>query len=303
MFSNRSVLLTVLGTLMICATGHPSLASDEPGLVVSAEWVHSRLAANDPTLVLLHVGRPKTFDKGHIPGAFAMTRMDFSDPDSHTPENLILELPDPEVFQQELRERGVNEDSRIVVYFSDDWLTATTRLIFTLDWAGLGAQTSLLDGGLHAWEAADFAVATDEPTATAGNVVVRPRDLVVDADWVQEHQDDEAYQLIDARASAFFDGVSEDSGAFGHIRGAGSLPWTSLIDEKTLKLHPHAELERLLAAAGVEPADVVVGYCHIGLYTTVDLLVARLLGHEVLLYDGAFQDWGGRRELPTVKAP
>lgn len=303
MLSNRSAPLTILVALMACATVLPGYSTEEPGLLVSAQWVHARLAANDPTLVLLHIGRPETFAKGHLPGAFEITRMDFSDPNSHTPENLILELPDPEVFQEALRRRGVSHDSRIVVYFSDEWVTATTRLIFTLDWAGLGAQTSLLDGGLHAWQAAGYALSAGESKVAAGNVEVRPRDLVVDADWVQEHQNDEAYQLIDARAASYFDGVSEDNGAFGHIEGAGSLPWISLIDEETLKFHPREKLQELLAAAGVELGDIVVGYCHIGLYTTVDLLVARLLGHQVLLYDGAFQDWGGRRELPTVTGP
>jgi len=77
----------------------------------------------------------------------------------------------------------------------------------------------------------------------------------------------------------------------------------TLVDEETLELLPREKLQDLLAEAGVAPGDIVVGYCHIGLFTTLDLFVARLFDHQVLLYDGAFQDWGSQRGLPTESGP
>ncbi len=284
---------------------HPT---DDPGILVSAEWVHSRLEAADASLVLLHVGQQETYAAGHIPGARYLHPNDYADPasthlDGHDPNTLMLTLPEPEALQSALRRLGVSQDSHIVVYWTDERVTAASRAIFTLDWAGLGDRASLLDGGLEAWKAAGFEVTNVAEAVGRGNVTLHPRGgMVVDADWVRSNLPAEGYQLVDARAAAYFDGVREDRGLRGHIDGAGSIPWTSLLDEETMKLHSEEQLRELLAAAGVSPGDTVVGYCHIGLFTTLALFSARLLGHEVIIYDGSFEDWASR-ELPTVSGP
>lgn len=288
---SRTISRTAFACVVLAALASPVRAQD--GLLVSADWLAENLEAED--LVLLHVGPEEDFAAEHIPGAVLISTMDFSHPDSHGGGQLILELPEADAFQAALRRWGVSDDSRIVVYWGGEWVTPTARAVFTLDWAGLGGRTSLLDGGLTAWKAGGHPVTTDVETPTPGDFTVHPRDdLVVDADWVQEHGTAEGYRLVDARAPAFFDGVREDRGVAGHIPGAGNVHWTTLIDEETLLLRPASQLEKLFAEAGVSPGDTVVGYCHIGQYATLMLFSARLLGHDVVLYDGAFQDWATR---------
>lgn len=295
----NAVMRSTLRTAIAFAILVPALPAhaQAPDLLVSSEWLAERLDSEN--LVLLHVGPEEDFAAEHIPGAVLISTMEFSHPDSHGDGPLVLELPEPEAFQSALRRWGVSEDSRIVVYWGGEWVTPTARAVFTLDWAGLGDRTSLLDGGLTAWKAAGHPVTSEVTARAAGDVTVRPRNgLVVDAAWVQEHGAEPGFQIVDARAPAFFDGVREDRGVPGHIPGAGNVHWTTLIDEETLTLHPVAHLRELFAAAGVEPGDTVVGYCHIGQYATLMLFSARLLGHDVVLYDGAFQDWA-TRGLPT----
>jgi len=45
--------------------------------------------------------------------------------------------------------------------------------------------------------------------------------------------------------------------------------------------------------------ETIVTYCHIGQQATVLYFVARYLGVEARLYDGSFQDWSSRPELPV----
>jgi thiosulfate/3-mercaptopyruvate sulfurtransferase len=289
----RLTALIVLAGLAVT----PGAGAQQSDLLVDAAWVHQRL--DEPNLVLLHVGPDAEYATEHIAGAVLAGHEDYSHPGSHGDGPLVLELPEPEAFQELLRAAGVNEDSRIVVYWGEEWVTPTARVVFTLDWAGLGARTSIMNGGLTAWKAAGYELTGEAPSPVAGDVTVRPRpELVVDADWVRAHAAGDGYRIVDARAEAFYDGVRDDRGKAGHIPGAGSVPWATLVDEETLLLHPPERLRELFAAAGVEEGDTVVGYCHIGQYATLMLFAARTLGHEVTLYDGAFQDWA-QRDLPV----
>ena len=84
----------------------------------------------------------------------------------------------------------------------------------------------------------------------------------------------------------------------GHIAGAKSLPFSEVTDDNG-RLKSADQLTSLFTKAGVGPKDTVVAYCHIGQQATAVLFAARTLGHPVLLYDGSFQDWAGRPELPV----
>lgn len=57
---------------------------------------------------------------------------------------------------------------------------------------------------------------------------------------------------------------------------------------------------RLLQAAGAGPRKTVVTYCHIGQQASLIYFVARYLGFDARLYDGSWEDWSMRDELPVV---
>jgi thiosulfate/3-mercaptopyruvate sulfurtransferase len=290
-----------LGSGATPVAARPAGSNPRDQLFVSPQWLASHL--HDPNLVLLQVGPAESYQKAHIAGARFIDLRAVSDPASHQQGALVLELPTVEALADSLAARGVTNDSRIVVYFSDEWVTPTARVVFTLDWAGLGDRTVVLDGGLDAWTQAGEPVTADvPPLVRPGRLTLHPRaDMVVSADWVQHHVAARGYRVVDARARAFYDGVRDDRGKEGHIPGAASLPWSDLYEEHGA-LKPAAELQQAFAAAGVKPGDTVVAYCHIGQYATADLLAARSLGYRVKLYDGAFQDWA-QKNLPVEATP
>lgn len=296
--NNTRTPLIILAALVVApSSGWAQAARQE--LLVTADQVAAHL--DESNLVILHVGDEDDYKAAHIPGAHYVQRFDMRAERGSDSLALILELPDPDVFQAALRRYGVTDDSRIVVYWGSEWVTPTTRMVFTLDWAGLGDRTVLMDGGLEAWKAAGHAVTNEATASRHGTVTIHPRDLVVTAEWVQHNANNVGHALVDGRAGAFFDGVREDHREkAGHIPGAGSVPWTSLIDE-SLRLKSPSELASIFKSAGVEPGDTVVAYCHIGQYATTVLFAARTLGYDVRLYDGAIQDWA-QRDLPVEAA-
>jgi thiosulfate/3-mercaptopyruvate sulfurtransferase len=280
-----------------------ALAADEAhsALVVDSAWLAAHL--DDPELVLLHVGDEDRFEDGHIAGARPVSLDDVS-VSEHTRTGLMLQMPGDEDLRARLQKLGISDTSRIVVYYGEDWVSPATRVVFTLQYAGFGDRTHLLDGGMGAWVRNGGALSEEEPSTTAGTLSpLRTQPLVVDADYVRANLDAPGIAIVDGRAAVYYDGV-ERGGAHGqtdhagHIRGARSIPYTEIVDER-LHLRPTSELKALFERAGVKPGDTVVGYCHIGQQATAMLFAARLLGHPVRLYDGSFQDWSRSDDNPV----
>jgi thiosulfate/3-mercaptopyruvate sulfurtransferase len=297
-------LTTVLSLLLALAApataGPPRSAPTAPGppgdampLVVSPAWLAGQLA--DKSLVLLHVGDPDAYPRQHIPGAH-LVRLDDISVSMQGKDGLHLELPPPEELRHRLEALGISNDSRIVVYFGDDWVSPATRVVFTLDAAGLGAHTALLDGGMPAWRHDGRAVTDAVPPARPGKLAalaIRP--IVVDANTVLASLGKPGVAVVDARDARFYAGSETGSThdqphRTGHITGALSVPFDSVFDDK-LVLRAPDELRARFTRAGVKPGDTVIGYCHIGQQATAMLFAARRLGHPVMLYDGSFEDW------------
>jgi thiosulfate/3-mercaptopyruvate sulfurtransferase len=255
---------------------------------------------NDPLLVLLHVGDQQEYEAGHIPGA----RYIDLDWISKEPSPLALELPPVAILDSVFGSLGVGPDSRIVLYFGKDWVSPTTRVWFTLDYLGLGDHASILDGGFPAWRAANLPTSTEAPAAaTPRHLASAPHpDVVAQADWLNGRLNDPRLAVIDARSPAFYRGL--ETGMFprpGHVPGARNLFFQTVTGED-LRFKPDTSLRRLLEAAGFARGKDIVAYCHIGQQATAVYFAARLLGLPVRLFDGSFQEWSGRSDLPVEGA-
>jgi thiosulfate/3-mercaptopyruvate sulfurtransferase len=279
-------------------------ANPRDQLLVSGAWVAEHLL--DPNLVLLHVGDSAEYAANHLPGARYVSTADIAVSD---PNGLTLELPSATTLHDRLAALGISDDSRIVIYYGKDRVTPTTRIILTLDHAGLGDRVSLLDGGMQQWMKEGRGVTTGVPAPRTGRLAaLKTKPVTVDADFVRSHLGKPGFAVVDARATTFYDGTQTGRGRAephrtGHIAGARNLPYTEITDS-TFHMKSAAELQALFAKAGVAANDTVVAYCHIGQQATGIVFAARLLGRPVLLYDGSFEDWSKHlvTEFP-VEAP
>jgi thiosulfate/3-mercaptopyruvate sulfurtransferase len=297
----RLLVLAAIAALVLA----PALFAKSPreSMVVNTSWLAAHL--KDPNLVLLHVGDPDEYKAKHIPGARFLSLSDIAVSD-HSATGLILEMPPTaEDLRGRLAKLGISDDSRVVVYYGKDWVSPTTRVIFTLDYAGLGEHAVLLDGGMGAWERDGHVVTDAVPAERLGKLApLKIHKTIVDAAFVRANMNKPGIALVDGRAAAFYDGV--DTGGMkdqphktGHITGAGNFPFTEVTDDNLMLRSPE-ELRALLTKAGVKPGDTVLGYCHIGQQMTAVIFAARTLGHKAVLYDGSMQDWSRREGFPVV---
>lgn len=300
----RHALAAALVALVVASPSIGSAQAPDPSardrVVVSTAWLAQHAA--DPDLVLLHVGARATYDAGHIANArYVDYRTTLAAGDGSGP-TLSLEMLPPELLRERLAALGISDTSRIVVYQSDDQWTQSTRVMLTLDYAGL-ASVSWLDGGQKAWTKAGQPLSTDVPAPKIGTLsALKLRPVVVDADFVKAHLNTPSFAIVDARLPAFYDGSRTGGRApsehrTGHVAGALNAPFDSFTSAD-VQLKPAEEIAAVFTKAGVKPGDTVIGYCHIGQQATAMLFAARTLGYRVILYDGSFEDWS-RRDLPV----
>src|SRR6185503_19141531 len=266
----RALIILTLLAIPLPASALVESAISNP-LIVSTEWLAQHL--NDDSLVLLQVGDKNEFTAAHIPGAQFIQLADISTPHDR---GLALELPEVAQLKDTFEKLGVTDKSRIIIYFSKDWVTPTTRVFFTLDYLGFGDRTSILDGGLPAWRAEKRPVTSEEAIPRMGHLTPRPnKQLVVDAVWVKNNLNKPGVMILDARASKFYTG--EDAGRMprgGHIPGAKNIPYESVVEDSN-KFKSVEALRKLFSAAGVKKGDSVATYCHIGQQASLLYFVAR----------------------------
>ncbi len=280
----------ILPLLLALATQSPR----DP-MLVSPAWLAAHL--NDANLVVLHVGPQAGYDSLHIPGARLIQLREISSPE-RTP---LLELPTPAALDSALEAKGISDDSRIVIYWSDDWFSPATRTYLTLVWAGLGARTSVLDGGLTAWLAERRPVTAAPPTVRPGRLTIRPRsDIVISAEWLAARLDRPDVALIDARDTRFYLGNYTSDPRPGHIPGAYSVPFFTVVDDAGRFRSP-TQLRDMFRGVHAEPGDTVVAYCHIGQQATMVWFAARLAGLDARLYDGSFTQWSALTQYPVAR--
>jgi thiosulfate/3-mercaptopyruvate sulfurtransferase len=265
---------------------------DSNTMLVTPSWLAAHI--EDPNLAILAIGDSKQYAHAHIPGS-AMVEMQ----EIATRGDLTLELPPMDALASTFGKKGVSDDSRIILYMTKDQTTQTTRVYLTLDAMGFGAHTSILDGGLLAWQSEGHAVTDEVPAIKPGKVTPCPQsDVIASFDYVRTHLNQAGMHLVDARDTQYYTGASASRNRAGHIPGASSIPFSSLTDEQG-KLKPTDALRRQFVAAGVAANDHLVTYCHIGQQATLLYFVARYLGYDVQLYDGSWEEWARHPELPV----
>ncbi len=304
--SSFVVRVAVCGVLCAMTMSSVALAQNARGassapapLTVSTAWLAEHV--NDRDLVVLHVGSKAAYDSGHVAGSRHVTLDDVAQP--NRPGALLLQMADEAQLDAWAERNGIGDGTRIVVVPHDTVLQSATRVYFTLAYLGAMARTSLLDGGFQAWKREGRPVTTDVPAPVNG-VQFTPRlhpELIATLAQVEAITKDGSTHLIDARLPRFYQGNGGGYPRPGHIPTAVNVPLSTVSSNGYLK--PASELKQLFVAQGVDGSKPVVTYCHIGQQATLLWFVAKLLGHDVRMFDGSFQEWSGATHLPVVAPP
>lgn len=290
--------LLVLSFMFFVAPNALSTDSGE-GLLVSTDWLEENL--DNPSLVILYIGKKDDFDNEHIPNSRIISMreliVDREDGTRH-------ELPDADKLQSAFRSVGINNDSKIIICYAEEMLIPlAARLFYTLDYAGIGDQSAILNGGLTQWKEEGRQLTSETSSFDPGNFEISPNQIIANKELVFRNLENPDVLIIDARPEEQYDGSEEDpnSPRKGHIVGAVNIPFYTLQEEENPNLFKNKdEIKNLFHELGAENVSSIIIYCGSGIWSSPVYFAARYLGYNVKMYDASFQEWGSDESLPIT---
>lgn len=272
--------------------------------LVGTEWLASHLTAPDVRLAdatwfLPTLGRDgrREFEAAHIPGSVFFDIDQIADRASPLPHM----LPDAAGFSARVRELGLGDGLRIVLYDRNNY-SASARAWWMFRCFGHD-EVAVLDGGLRKWQAEGRPL-DDGPTrpAAAAFTARERRRLVRDLEQVRANLLDRREQLVDARSAGRFRGDEPEPRPglrVGHVPDSLNLPHLELIGADGTLL-PAERLRERFERAGVDLGSPIVTTCGSGVTAaTLSLALAVLEVGDAAVYDGSWSEWGGRADTPV----
>ena len=237
------------------------------------------------------------YNQGHIAGAGFLDQIKAI---SDTTTGLGFSLPAVDALQSSLRELGISDDDRVIVYSGGHMMWAT-RAWWVLHYAGL-RNVAVLNGGFAAWQAASLPVEQQANVYPAGTVSLTPKpERFVNQAQVLAAIGSDAICTVNALAPDVYTGESKMSyGRKGHITGSVNLHYEEMLQDG--RYRPAVELESSLRDRGLLDAPQVYAYCGGGISATIDAFACLLMGkEEIAVYDGSMSEWVRDAALPLTE--
>jgi thiosulfate/3-mercaptopyruvate sulfurtransferase len=288
--------------------------SNYPHLLVSTDWLAQHL--DDPNIRIVdmrgyvrsmelssghddttYIGATSDYAMGHIPNAVYIDwTQDIIDPDDPVP----VQIAPPKQFAAAMERMGIGDKTFVVAYDAHPAMQFATRLWWALSYYGHD-KIAVLDGGFSKWTREKRLINDEIPSYSPVRFTPHPQpQLRVDANEMLKAINQPGITLVDARDTEQFRGERRrGSGRAGHIPGAIHLPRESLIDTTGTFLSPD-HLSSILSKSGIPETGRIFVYCNGGVAATTVLFALALVGQSDrgANYDGSWNEWGSRSDLP-----
>ena len=246
-----------------------------------------------------YLGARQEYEQEHIPGAvYADWTCDIADPKG----DVEAQIASPEQFSEVMGRLGISNQHLVVAYDAHPASQFATRLWWALNYYG-HRRVVVLNGGWQKWRSEQRPVESTVPTYPSTTFTPVPQlQLRATAEDVlallPQHNN---VNIVDARDSGQYTGtIMRGEGRRGHIPGAINIPREELIDPTNGTFRSNAEMQSVFDNAKISPDRHVVAYCNGGVAATTILFSLAILGYPRLTnYDGSWNEWGIRQELPV----
>ena len=207
-------------------------------------------------------------------------------------------------YEQIFSKLGINADSEVLVYgftMPEQGFGDEARVVYTFNYAGFN-KVKFIDGGFKQVEKLGFNK-NYEPTKDRLDVsdVVRSEatqnEKAIFTDELLSKLGSNDVQIIDTRLEVEFNGrVIYGENKAGHIPGAISLPFNSLVDEEGF-VKSREELEKYVNEKGLDKDKLQITYCTTGVRASYVAVILEELGFNVRNYEPSFARYANVGEV------
>ncbi|MFC1887529.1 sulfurtransferase [Candidatus Cloacimonadota bacterium] len=262
------------------------------GLVTAKE-----LAAmtKEGEVVIISARPPADYSSKHITGAVNIDHKTL-----YKTEGVSSMLKDPAEIAAILGEKGINENSKIVIYDGGSNKTAG-RLYWILKYMG-AKDVNILDGHIKAWMKARKPVTSKATEITP--VTFTPtvdQSIYASMDYIKANLENPDILLVDVRSMEEFEGRNEDDNLTrkGHIPGAVQFEYSQVFDADGV-MKSKEEIGALLTEAGISADKEIVIYCATSVRAGIVFAALKDIMEfpNVKVFDGAFYEWDSKAINP-----
>ena len=207
-------------------------------------------------------------------------------------------------YQQIFSKLGITNESEVLVYgftMPEQGFGDEARVLYTFSYAGFD-NIKFIDGGFKQVEKLGFNK-NYEPTEDRLDVsdVVRSEatqnEKAIFTDELLSKLGSNDVQIIDTRLEVEFNGrVIYGENKAGHIPGAISLPFNSLVDEEGF-VKSREELEKYVNEKGLDKDKLQITYCTTGVRASYVAVILEELGFNVRNYEPSFARYANVGEV------
>ena len=207
-------------------------------------------------------------------------------------------------YEQIFSKLGINANSEVLVYgftMPEQGFGDEARVVYTFNYAGFD-KVKFIDGGFKQVEKLGFNK-NYEPTEDRLDVsdVVRSEAIqnekAIFTDELLSKLGSNDVQIIDTRLEVEFNGrVIYGENKAGHIPGAISLPFNSLVDEEGF-VKSREELEKYVNEKGLDKNKLQITYCTTGVRASYVAVILEELGFNVRNYEPSFARYANVGEV------
>lgn len=199
---------------------------------------------------------------------------------------------------------NINDETEVLAYgftmpeagFGDEG-----RIIYTFEYAGL-KNVKLIDGGYNYIEELGFNKKYNKELdridfSSINRVEAEDNKKSIFTDELLNLVCNEDIQIIDTRLEVEYKGrVIYGENKAGHIKGALSIPFNSLVDAKGL-LKSKDEILSYLSDLGIDKNKTQVTYCTTGVRASYVAIIMEELGYKVRNYEPSFARYANVGEV------
>lgn len=301
--NNLLLILTIILTILIVLTSFAAAEKHNfanESFLISADKLNKLLKAEQENLKIIDVRSSTRYLLGHLPGSVNMETKDLSNPEGWV-QGLIAT---PGAFTAAAQEKGINNDSQIIVY--DDNKSLRAARLWWIFRVYNHQNIKVLDGGYDAWKDKGFETKILPNKNEKGNFIVNDvnNDWLVNSDTIAENINNSNFLVLDTRSKAEFNGRETKFGAprKGRIPNSIHFEWNKILNND-YSFKSASEISEIYNSIGItKEKEVIAILSHTGFRAAHTFFSLKLLGYENLkLYDESWVGWSNRTDLPIEK--